>query len=694
MDAAAVKELIESFQQMAKSNQDLVQAFQAGVTSSQTAPTTAPTQTNNGDHQTANDMMGAVALTGIKVPLSMGDSAEERLINFHEWKEEVNDKLDVADVTNQQRRTTIALMWGGKDIKEFAVEQAGVALKETATTPADGWDDAITKIETKMEEGINEAFAMFKFRGNEQGHRSIYDWYKQLRASVKTLRLKRCTCGQGYSEERAIRDVMVALTADNKLRKDALSKDLALDMLLKEGEANELARARAATVEKKGIKKIELRDDEEEELTEEEAQYMIAKLKRAGKYSTKYEKNEKKCDRCVEPKTPHSSNNCFFKDKECHACKEKGHMKGAKRCSKTMSVRKLEKVESDYNDKSNWESETKEENKTTKNMETKKVSKKRNIVQVKVGKVVTDMYMDSGSDVSTMSSKWYRKGMGTLVPTNDILKPYGASESEGLPVEAKFKTTIKTAKGAKEDTWVYVVNSKEDIQPLMGDDVATALGFLTFQPEGRNPTQEETEEHDVLKVSSNVQIGCGAMPDSKDIPEITQAEVAECWDIVQSPKYVNIFDPQKIGTMKNRKPIILHGNEEKRIISQPYRPIAPQLEEELSDLLQFLRDNKKIVDVDPNVETVESYSNVVLSRKTNGDMRMNLDARPVNEALHDIVSPHMVTPDNARHKLSGSTRFSEFDMNHGYNQSTLKGNSTLSTIIHDQIPQSAFDDAP
>ena len=665
MDAVAVQSLLESFQQMAKSNQELVQAVKAG----QTAPPTEPTATNNGDNQTANDSMGAVALTGIKVPFSMGDSAEEKLINFHKWKEEVNDKLDVAGVLNQQRRATVALMWGGRDIKEFAVEQAGVALTTTTTADADGWDDATIKIERKMEEGINEAFAMFKFRQNEQGHRGLYDWYKQLKASVKTLRLKQCTCGLGYSEERAIRDVIVALTTDNKLRKDALSKDLALDKLLKEGEANELARARAAALEK-SVNKIELED---EELTEEEAQYMIAKLKRAGKYSTKYEKQEKsqKCDRCVDAKTAHSPNNCFFKDKECHACKEKGHMKGAKRCSKTKCVRKLEKIETDYNDRSNWESETNEDSKTVKNIEIKKVNKNKNVVRVKVGEVETDMYTDSGSDVSTMSSNWYRKGMGTLVPTNDILRPYGSSE--GLPVEAKFKTTITTAKGAKEETWVYVVNSKEDIQPLLGDDVATELGFLTFQPEGRNPTKEENEQHKVLKVSSNVQIGSGAMPDSKNIPKITQKEVTECWDI---PKYESVFDPKRIGTMKNRKPIILHRNEEKRIISQPYRPIAPQLEEELSDHLQFLRDNKKIVDVDPNVETVESYSNVVLSRKKNGDIRMNLDARPVNEALRDIVSPHMVTPDNVRHKLSGSTRFSEFDMNHGYNQSTLSEESS------------------
>ena len=139
---------------------------------------------------------------------------------------------------------------------------------------------------------------------------------------------------------------------------------MTLDLLLKEGEANELARARAAAVEKKSVNKVERQD--QEELTDEEAQFMINKLKQAGKYSTQYEKQEKqeknqKCDRCVDSKTSHSPNNCFFKDKECHACKEKGHMKGAKRCSKTKRVRKLEKIENDYNDKNNWESKTSED---------------------------------------------------------------------------------------------------------------------------------------------------------------------------------------------------------------------------------------------------------------------------------------------------------------------------------------------
>ena len=128
--------------------------------------------------------------------------------------------------------------------------------------------------------------------------------------------------------------------------------------------------------------------------------------------------------------------------------------------------------------------------------------------------------------------------------------------------------------------------------------------------------------------------------------------------------------------MKKQTPIILHADKEKSIVSQPYRTPPPQFRKELSEHLQFLRENGKIVDVDPNTEEVDAVSNVVLTRKPSGQMRMNLDARPVNAAMKDIATPHMATPEDVRHRLSGSTRFTEFDMNHGYNQSTLSEESS------------------
>ena len=699
-----IQEMTKSSVDMAKSNQELVAAVQAGAAATTAAPTTAAATAADGTRTatTMQDTAGAVALTNIKLPLDMGDSAEERLVNFHEWKEEIMDKLTVAGVLDGKRQTTIALMWGGRDIKTFATEKAGVVIREAPNVPADTWDEAVKKIEKTMEEEINESFAMYKFRQLAQNQRNITNWHKQLKSSVKTLRLNSCTCGNGYSEERAIRDIMVELTTDSKLRKDGLSKDLKLDELLKEGEANELARARSATVENKSVNKL-VYLSEDEPLTAEQESLVIAKLKQSGKYSvrTDKKKEEVECDRCTKPKRPHTSDKCYFVDQECRSCKEIGHMKGARRCKNTKVVKRIcvsseEEMEededegrgegregenidmqeetNDYEDKRNWSSEASatDEQQTTE-ITLKQVTSKKNVVKVKVGERQTDMFADSGADVNVAPTTWYKKEMGTLEPCSLTLSPYGTKEQ--LPVEGKVKTTITTEKGAQVDTWIYLVKGDKRFQPLLGDIDATALGFLSFKPEGREPTSQEKERKEIMQLSSSVKIGTGPMPDVAQEQAISEKEQEEAMQIIKSSEYHSVFDGH-IGKMKKRKPITLHADQEKDIVSQPFRAPPPQFQPELSAHLQFLRDNDKIADVDPNTEEVEAVSNVVLTRKPSGKMRMNLDARPINAVIKDIATPHMTTPEDVRHRLAGSTRFTEFDMNHGYNQSTLSEESS------------------
>ena len=149
-----MQRLLTSFHEMAQANKELAAAATAAnnnrvAAAASNSGTTAGTSTPLVADVNTNAGAGAVALTGIKVPLDMGRDAEERLVNFHEWKEEVDDKLEVAGVTNERQKTTIALMWGGRDIKEFAVDKANVILRATTDVPEDGWSDAAKKIEKK-----------------------------------------------------------------------------------------------------------------------------------------------------------------------------------------------------------------------------------------------------------------------------------------------------------------------------------------------------------------------------------------------------------------------------------------------------------------------------------------------------------------------------------------------------------------
>ena len=79
-----------------------------------------------------------------------------------------------------------------------------------------------------------------------------------------------------------------------------------------------------------------------------------------------------------------------------------------------------------------------------------------------------------------------------------------------------------TEKGAQVETWIHLVKADRYFQPLLGDIDATALGFISFKPEGREPTIQEKEKKDVMQLSSTVKIGTGPMPDVANQDPITK----------------------------------------------------------------------------------------------------------------------------------------------------------------------------
>ena len=88
-----------------------------------------------------------------------------------------------------------------------------------------------------------------------------------------------------------------------------------------------------------------------------------------------------------------------------------------------------------------------------------------------------------------------------------------------------------------------------------------------------------------------------------------------------------------------------------------------------------------IEDVAPS-EPIDCMLNVVISeKKVAGDIRMNIDARPLNVgAKHTMY--HVTTPQEVRHLLDGATVFSEMDMGNGYHQVPLATESQVVFCTH------------
>ena len=177
-------------------------------------------------------------------------------------------------------------------------------------------------------------------------------------------------------------------------------------------------------------------------------------------------------------------------------------MGGSKMCS-GKAIKRVS-IEKDFDNPQYWEPEVILEQKYEVSVEgiTIQAVRGKNTANVKVGGVDTEMFVDSGAEVSIVPTYWYKKEMGKLQPSSERLRAYGTSKS--LNIKAKFIANMTTNQGACTHGWVYVVEGDEQLQPLLGDTEATALGYITFRPEGREPTEQEINVNKECSFGHNV----------------------------------------------------------------------------------------------------------------------------------------------------------------------------------------------
>ena len=254
-----------------------------------------------------------------------------------------------------------------------------------------------------------------------------------------------------------------------------------------------------------------------------------------------------------------------------------------------------------------------------------------------------------------------------------------------------IQTVITTKRGAKKTTKIYIVEGF-NAEPLLGYDDAEELGFITICKEGRAPSKEETPGCIIQKVNLDEDVEEGNSKEGskhrkkdkgENIPtrirkhlnktvithpqdqiEIPEEEVKKVDDLVN--KYLgSVFDENKVGKIKT-KPIHLEYEKDFKPEQPPFRNIPIHYQERTSELLKFLRQQKVITDADPR-KSYDCIMNVVITDKKGGQIRMNLDAVPMNKGL-TRSKVHVQTPQEVRHDLKASQVFSEFDMGWGYHQ--------------------------
>ena len=248
--------------------------------------------------------------------------------------------------------------------------------------------------------------------------------------------------------------------------------------------------------------------------------------------------------------------------------------------------------------------------------------------------------------------------MGEVVPARCALRAWGASSN--LDVKGMVKTELATARGAKRVTWVYVVAGHRP-EPLLGDKDGERLGIISFNPNGRAPTEEERDHDSLRKIEDD---GIHASPKStttedkghrdpgkpteRCIPDKLRAagfkmetgrprtETVTPGDkegakAIAARFYNSVFLPG-IGCVKT-EPVKLKFEEGFKPTQPPRRGVTYHYQDRLSQHLSMMRKEAAIEDVNPR-EPLACVMNVVITdKKESGPIRMNIDATPLNKGM-------------------------------------------------------------
>lgn len=589
--------------------------------------------------------------------LTLGNDPSHYTEKFEEWTEQMKLTLDTVGVRNDDQKLNLLLLWGGKELRDTAKE-AGVKDSVSQPNDHDTSEGAITKITNHLNQYVNYALAMYELMNAKQGEKSVAEYQREIKLRADRVQFVK----RPYTKDIAMRDAYIFGTSDEKLRKEALAKDLPYTDLIKSATSYEQAR--------KSSTAIASGDTTKRVYTQNEVDELVAKVQIAGKYSNRYQpertrdKGPVKCPNCPPHYRPHPPDRCPARGQECAACKERNHFAKSAACkAKTRTLRRVTDIDEEYV--------------TPRYLETIEIGRLSgsdgNSVQLKANGSEIRMIVDSGCRKTLLPEQTYKydEAFGPLQPTGIRLRPYGTNQT--LPVRGQISVTLESANGAQHKTTAYIVDGPHT-EPLLGDEDAKALGILRIEPRGYDRAQKAARQENAEQAVNSIQtmvkdLGI-LVNDRKDPTPPIPAEERRRIDNVVT-RYDEVF--KGTGLLKNEE-IKFHIDETVAPASAPYRPVPLAYRDAVSQHLEELRQADKIEDVDPS-EDCPWISNVVITHKKQaGQIRMNIDMQQPNRAIKRTKT-HVQTVQEMRHMLKKATRFSELDMKHGFHQVALAEDS-------------------
>ena len=600
----------------------------------------------------------------------LGDDKMRKLTLFEEWLEEAECRMEYIGDISDKEKTILLRTWGGQEIKELIrrlsskLSGPAVPSKDDDDTPPrlEGetpdsnsvagqgqYQDIVDGIRELLMKNVNRTMAMYQLMNTRQGTMNWNSFIRELEVKAKILNFDK----KPYTIEEAIKDAAIFGMNDGQMKEKALAEDPSIETLTRWCQARESGKEDAHHLKNANqVKKVRTTKDEAD----------VNKMKTAGRFSGRHNRNKTECERC---NTEHEPQRCPSNGKPCFSCGGKNHFAGSDACPNTKKDQNTDKPNDTDTDESKKKSPA--ANSTKRIVTIKRLSEQhQKWVEISINGINRNLFTDTGSEYTIIPPEIYDIEMGPLKKPDINLRAWGCTGN--LNIKGMVEVELGNMKGARTTSKVYVVEGHE-AEPLLGDKDAEELGFITFNKEGRAPTPEECTINRVepsipQKLRSNLDVVVDTKPKVETADRITSEYKEEIEELVARYKG-SVFDDTKIGCMKI-PPIHLDYNNDFKPKQPSFRNIPFFYQEQVSNLLKFLREEKVITDVDPR-ESYDCVMNVVVTDKSNGQIRMNIDNTPRNPGLNRTKF-HVQTPQEIRHELKEAKLFSEMDMGWAYHQ--------------------------
>ena len=580
-------------------------------------------------------------------PCHLGNEPATYLDTFDEWLEETSLLTRSLGIKYDTQKLNLMLLWGGRELRRLA-KAAG---EDVETKPPPTYGSALARIRAHCGTHVNLSMTMFRLMHARQGDKTVMEFLNELDVLSTQCQLDTYP----YTRERAQKDAFIFGTSDDRLRQEALAKDLDLQALVKTALGYEQSRKSSTAI------KAEAGDQVRKLYSEDEVEEIVARVTK-GRYSSaggtapnkttgRTEKGNTgknpHCRNCPPHYRPHPPGRCPARGKTCVLCGEKGHFVGAENC--TRSRVRFTTEEGDYHYGS--------EDGVGRIMDVAQLGNTHaNLARVKVNGTMISFYVDSGCNKTLLPAHIYSESLGKLEQSSVKLRPYGTNSL--LQVTGELSATLENRNGARHQAVVYVINSQL-AEPLLGDADAKALGILKIDANGSLSHQADTVGGIVDSLEAS---GIAVKTSRTENQDVTKEEQGTIQKIVE--KHPRAF--QGVGLLKDVE-VKLNVDSTVAPVAAPYRPIPLAYQERLSAHLKELREEGKIEDVGPHEECTWISNVVITEKKEPGQIRMNVDMREANKAIQRTPR-HVTTVQEMRHMLAGAVRFSELDMNHGFHQ--------------------------